>query len=267
MSLMMAWCLALGAAGCQTTTTTVATGPNAHAPSGAVIAKSNEPPRKPKAETIVTLAKTRADQGDDKNQTSEMQIKWRDEARKYYQEALKLDANCISAYRGLAQVYLKLNDSDRAIETIHTAIKLNPKSGTLWSDLAMCHNCRKEFEQAVQCLNKAIELEPENRQFARTLGLTLARSGRIEPSLAVLGKAYGQDNAHYTVARMLYQLNQDDACKEQLRLALAANPNHRDAREMLSTLEQGGNTSAPLLPAALAQPSVDPQLTVRSSAE
>jgi tetratricopeptide (TPR) repeat protein len=192
--------------------------------------------RKPQAATLVALAKVREDRAGEVKET-EVQVKLRDEARELYQEAIKIDAKHLPGYLGLARVYTRLNDYDRAIEIFSKATKQFPKNGQVWHDLAMCHNSRKDWDKGIECLTNALELDPENRQHAQTLGLTLARAGRLEDSLAVLSKGYGEAHAHFTVARMLHHMNQLDSCKEQLRLALQADPDLRPAREMLTALE------------------------------
>lgn len=268
MSLIVALCLGLGGIGCQTTTSRVASGPDAHAPSGAVVAKPKEGPRKLKPETKVLMAKAFLDQSDDLTKVSpEVQIKLRDQARVAYQEAIKDDPNHIPAYRGLAKVYTKLNEMDKALETMHTAIKLEPKSGQLWADLAMCHNCRKEYDQAVQCFNKAMELEPQDHSLPRLLGFTLARAGRTEESVTLLTKHYGAEYAHFHVARMMIEMRQYDAAKVQLDLTLRANPNHLDAQLMLYRLESMNDAQSPVAAAVPAMPVTEPQPTVRSSSE
>lgn len=226
-----------------------------------VISKAKEgTKRKPQPATLVTLAKVREEQAETTVET-EGQVRLRDEARQLYQEAIKVDPKHMPAYSGLTRVYLRLNEPERAIETCTKAIKQDPKNGAGYIELAMCHNARKDWEQAIKALNKALELDPENRQYLQTLGFTQARAGRFDESVATLSKGYGPAHAHFTVARMLRHMNQLDHCKDQLRRALQADPNHQASRDMLTALETPEGT-LPAATTAAAAEAAAPQATL-----
>ena len=239
-SLLLAMCLAFGANGCLLTTTTTS---GVTPPPGAVVTKPKPsgPPRKPDVEMLVTLAKTRVGQAEAEKNGS-LQNTLYNQGREYYQEALKTNDKCLPAYQGLAQVYLRLNEFDRAVETLLKATRIAPNTGCLWFDLANSYNCRKEWDQAAQCLYTALQIEPEKPEYKMVLGVTLAHAGRIDESLAVLTQAYHSAAcAHLMIALTFRQLHQLERCKEHLELAKRANPNAPEGRDIdawLASLEQ-----------------------------
>ena len=181
-----------------------------------------------------------------------------DLARSDYQEVIKLDPKHLPAYQGLARMYLKLGQKDRALETINQALAQAPRDANLLYDLALCQLCRRDYNEAETTLRRALEIDPENRQFRKQLGLTLAREGQFDRSIEVLTQVYaGPAYAHYLVARMLDGVfGQPEACKEHLRLALAANPNLNEARSLLSEMENPAPRPSLAQPTELQSPSM-----------
>jgi tetratricopeptide (TPR) repeat protein len=160
-----------------------------------------------------------------------------DQARKAYQQALKLDPKCIAAYRGLARTYQQLGDHDRTVATYQSALKVLPGEASLWFELGMCQARGKEWGPALDNLKKATELEPENRTYSDMRAYSLARAGRYQESFECFKKTVGEGQAHYNLARMLVHVKENEAAKEHLRLALKADPNLSAARQMLVKLE------------------------------
>src|SRR5262249_38617632 len=156
------------------------------------------------------------------------------QARMSYQEALRLDANCLPAYLGLGRVYTDMGDFDRALEAYRKGLEKQPKEVSLWFGQGMCLARRKDFEQAARSFAKAVEIDPENRDALKQLGFCLARAGRIDESVPYLARALGAANAHWSLACMAVHLNERglmnaqvarEQCLRHLQLALQANPN------------------------------------------
>jgi len=53
-----------------------------------------------------------------------------DEALRAYQQAIKSDPGCIAAYVGLARLYQKLEEHDKAVATLDTALQAARKTRT-----------------------------------------------------------------------------------------------------------------------------------------
>jgi tetratricopeptide (TPR) repeat protein len=250
--------LTLGCAGCITTQNQKDLGNNGSAPP-TTVARNEEPPpekpktpdgpkRNPKPSTEVKLGEIKETEAESEMNRSrpEIQARLRDEARKAYQHAIKIDPNFVDAYRHLALLYAKTNDFDRALDIYKKVLTKNPKDAAVWYDLGQCHNRRKDFGESVHCFQKAIELEPENRDYLKTLGFTLAWTGQTEQGLKYLTRTQGSALAHYNIARILLQRDRLDEAQFHLRLALRENSHLEQARELLDSLETPATAAAQL---------------------
>jgi tetratricopeptide (TPR) repeat protein len=168
------------------------------------------------------------------------QEQYYDHARRAYQKALEQDPNNLPALQSLAHLYVAIKDHDRANATYQRALKAYPKDASLWFELGVYQTKCREWDPAVQNLRQALALDPENRFYANWLGNCLARAGRYDDSLACFQQFVGQAQAHYNVARMQVHMQQEEAARQQLRLALQADPKHEEARLLLTKLEVGG---------------------------
>jgi tetratricopeptide (TPR) repeat protein len=211
-------------------------------PDNVVITKKKEDgSKKPSANLVCKIAVMREGQGD-KSQEPDVKTRFYDDARRNYQEALKLDPNHFEAQQGLGRIYVKLRDYDHAADAYKKAIAKNPKNAALWVDLAMACNQKKDHAEAVKCLGKALELDPENRNYMKTMGFTLARAGRPDQALPYLTRAMGEAGAHYNLARMLLHLHDVEQGRQHLVIALRVNPDLEPARQLLATLERPAGT-------------------------
>jgi tetratricopeptide (TPR) repeat protein len=234
-SLLLALSLTI-TSGCVTTQPTV---PNqANVPdtrSQPALSKSSESGKRPPLPgTVVSLAVIKEREAENEKTTDAAQkIKLYDEARQYYQEALRIDPKYREAIQGLARVYSHVDDFPHALSIYKGALDKNPKDHGMWFDLGMCYSRQKDLAQALQCYQKALDLDPENLTYMKQLGFTLARMGQTEQGLAYLTRALGAALAHYNLARMMDHLGQSDQCRRHLEMALQINPNLPQARDML----------------------------------
>jgi tetratricopeptide (TPR) repeat protein len=224
----------VGVLGCTPSGTMPLTSPSAESSR-----EANLPKRNPQPATCVALGQCKELQAEEANIGPVQQERLRDDARKSYQQALHLDPSHLPAYRALAQLYVKLNDADRAEATFEKALKLHPSDGALWQELALCQCRFKRWDPAIASLQKAIECDPENRVYLTTLGHLLARSGRMDEALACFTQVAGRAQAHYNVARMMLHLKQPEQARAHLRVALEANPQLEGAQQLLVQLEKG----------------------------
>jgi len=235
-SVLAAFTLALGA-GCVTTQP-ITQGGASDPPANAIVQKASDGPKRPPLPgTVVAMAVIKEREAGNPANDAAQQIKLYDEARQYFQEALKIDPKYRDAVQGLARVYGLMADYPHALQIYRTALAKTPKDHGLWFDLGMCYSHQKDLVQALPCFQKALELDPENRRYMKQLGFTLARAGQTDQSLALLTKAVGTAMAHYNLARMMDHMGQPDQCRNHLQLALQINPNLDQAREMLDSLQ------------------------------
>jgi tetratricopeptide (TPR) repeat protein len=180
----------------------------------------------------------------------------RNKARLAYQQALKINPKDQPALRALARLYIDEGDYEHALATYNQALQAYAKDAVLRYELGMFQARRKNWDLALQNLQQAVQLDPENRRYRHDYGLCLARAQRYDESFAVLVKLEGPANARYDLARMMHHLEQDEASKEQLRLALAQDRQLIEAQQLLDELEAASpNPANPIIAAGAESPS------------
>lgn len=145
-------------------------------------------------------------------------------ARKAYQKALTQDPDNVDAIVGLARVCGSLGEYDQAMSIYDEAIKLHPKDGEVWYELGMYYSRRKQFAAAADYLHKACGFAPENRNYAKSLAVCLAAAGKIDESLRVLTRLYGEAKGALNLARTLERLRRTQQAKMYFEMALQKDP-------------------------------------------
>jgi tetratricopeptide (TPR) repeat protein len=241
--------LVLATSGCITTTEQRTTFPNpGEAPPNTARTAKEDPKQSAPPKLLTAVAELKESDAEKLNNQPEKQARLRDEARQAYQDIIKAEPDNTAAYRGLARIYARMGDYERAQQSYKKALARQPKDVHLWFDLAMMHDRRKEWAEGIRCFRKGLEIDPENQDCLKGLGFTLARAGQFEASITYLTRAMGSAAAaHYNVARMLLHLSEqlppaERAVNEQharhhLRLAVQENPELERARELLARFE------------------------------
>ena len=160
-----------------------------------------------------------------------------DLARMRYLRALKQDHKHKGALLGLARMYAKLGDREKAGEAYKKYIEFYPKDGDVYHEIAMRQAQWKDWENAVRWCEVALKQDPENRAYRKTMGFCQARAGRWEEAFATLCQIMPEAQARHNLAGLLDHMNQTEACKAQLRLAVQADPDYAPAKEFLAGLE------------------------------
>jgi tetratricopeptide (TPR) repeat protein len=205
-------------------------------PVAAVDRNHPQPMRMPHSSTCVAFADFRVKAALDPKRSPGEKEQMRDEARRAYQQALKIEPSCLAAYSGLARLYQAMGDRERAIQTYQKGLQALPQAASLRFDLGLCQARQKDWQPALQNLQAAVNLDPENTAYVKTLAFCLGQVGRYNESLVMFRKVVGEPEAHYNVARMLHYVHEDTLSKHHLTLALEANPNLAGANELMADL-------------------------------
>ena len=104
-----------------------------------------------------------------------LQLGDRNQAKSYLQEAIKRDATLVSAYRGLADIYLQEEDAQSAIHYARKVVELAPTAAR-FDTLAQAYFKNKQYEAAENALQKALGIEPHNPKYQR--GIAQIRDAR-----------------------------------------------------------------------------------------
>ena len=231
------------AAGCVPQTSLPLTSNSAAPVPAADSHKDDTGKRQPHAVTCVAFGDFHLKASSDSERPPAQKEQILDQARRAYQQALKLDPKSVGAYRGLARTYQQLGDHERTLATYQSGLNVRPEEPSLWFELGMFQAKEKDWKPALENLKKATQLDPENRIYQDMLAYSLARAGRYDESFQCFKRTVGEAKAHYNVARMLCHVKENELAKEHLRLAVQSSPDLLAARQMLNELESPKGSS------------------------
>lgn len=184
--------------------------------------------------------------------TSESLNRVADDARVKYQKVLEGDPKNKEALQGLARLYTRLVDRERAVATMQTLLKYHPDDHKSAYELALTHARFEDWQSGIAACSKALAADPENRRYQKTLGILVTRSGKMEEGFDILARVLPEAEARFTMAKLLTDMDRPDLAQQQLQLAVKADANFAPAQEWLASLTTGQPQAAPA-PAAVQQ--------------
>jgi tetratricopeptide (TPR) repeat protein len=129
-------------------------------------------------------------------------------ARKYYEKAVKLRPNYAEAINNLGTIYYARKSYRRSITQYKKALRLTPDSASILSNLGTSYFARKNYDLAFATYQQALDLDPEVFEHRSTMGIllqertveerakfhyyiarTYAKKGDIEHTLIYIRKA------------------------------------------------------------------------------
>ncbi len=261
-------CVLAGAVGCRNTSqppSPFGQMPNTNTPSGPMASVksmwtgtgSNTHPTVPvevapdvskkpaSADAIVAISDVRLDAAFDEKTAPGSKEAMLDLAREGYQKALKQEPKNKNALLGIARFYAKIGEKEKAIEAYKKYLTAYPSDANAALEIAIAHARWKDWAGACAWSEFALKIDPENRNVKKTLGFCQARAGKWDEAFATLCQIMPEAQARHNLAGLLDHMGHADASKQQLQLAVKADPNFAPARDFLAELDQ---------PRALADP-------------
>ena len=121
-----------------------------------------------------------------------------DDAKKYYDRALKLNRNYAEALNNAGTVHYARKSYRRAVSTYKKALKLSPNSASIHSNLGTAYFARKDYKRAIEEYEIALQLDPEVFEHRSTQGVLLQERTVEERAKFhyYLAKAYAKAGRH-----------------------------------------------------------------------
>jgi tetratricopeptide (TPR) repeat protein len=132
-----------------------------------------------------------------------------DDARKYYEQAVKLKPTYHEAINNLGTIWYAKKSYRRAITQYKRALKLDPDSASIHSNLGTAYFARKEFDLAMGEFRTALQLDPNVFEHHSSYGVMLQ-----ERSVEDRAKF------HYSMAALYAQGGRAELAIQYLRKAL-----------------------------------------------
>jgi tetratricopeptide (TPR) repeat protein len=98
-----------------------------------------------------------------------------------FQAAIRLDPDEPDLFVGEGLAYYRLNDPDRAVETLKQAIRLDPKRPNAYKIIGDIYDQRDEIEMAIGYYEKGLDLDPSDQALRQHLS-QVRREARVQGS-------------------------------------------------------------------------------------
>ncbi len=96
-----------------------------------------------------------------------------DNARKYYERAVKLRPSYAEAINNLGTIYYARKSYRRSITQYKKALRITPSSASILSNLGTSYFARKNYDLAFATYQQALALDPEVFEHRSTMGILL----------------------------------------------------------------------------------------------
>jgi cyclophilin family peptidyl-prolyl cis-trans isomerase/tetratricopeptide (TPR) repeat protein len=104
-------------------------------------------------------------------------------------DAIKLSPNTADILNERAQIYLSMNDFEKAEETYRTSLELDDEYAKTYLALGRLYTAQEDWDRSAEAYQKAIELSPKSAESYSNLGFVYSKSGDLEAALQAYLKA------------------------------------------------------------------------------
>lgn len=163
------------------------------------------------------------------------------EAIKQFSLALQIDPVSLPAMQGLVLAQRRMREAEEAVAKLQAEVKSHPESADARYRLARALQKSGKLQEAIAGFQKAVELQPDMDRARAELGLALLSAGRnaeaVESLKQAAGAITGNAELHYALGLALKKEGRQSEAIQQFKEALAIDPAHSDARELLRSMQ------------------------------
>lgn len=154
---------------------------------------------------------------------------------------IRTEKEALAHYKlGVAYIYGKQPDHQKAYIEFQTAVKINPKNKNAHYGLGHLHFQGGNYREAVLSFKKAISLDTQYAEAHNYLGTVYKVEGKLDKAIleykeAIKSPTYETpENPHFNLALIYFQQENYDLAEEEIQTVLQTNPNLLDAHVMLA---------------------------------
>lgn len=175
----------------------------------------------------------------------------------HYQKALEKSPHDPLILVSFGRLYDGQGELQRAEVLYQRALQVAPNNAKIENALGICYAKQGNLESALAHLYRASQLQPQSTRYKNNMANVLCDAGRMDEAYAQLVSVHGEAGAHYNLGYMLLHQGKQEGARRELEFALRADPNMKQARAMLKSLEPNPSpnsipisTSTPIQPAS-----------------
>ncbi|MCK4602245.1 MAG: tetratricopeptide repeat protein [Phycisphaerae bacterium] len=144
--------------------------------------------RPPTAKTLYAMAKILASQGKDT------------ECRFVLVRLIREYPDFMVAYCDLAELYLRQDQVDAAIQTLAVGLRVSPRAPVILNNLGMCCLLKKDYEKALESFAEAAAIVPDNIRYRSNMAVAMGMLGRYDEALSLFMQVVPPADAHYNLS-------------------------------------------------------------------
>ncbi|MDA1017333.1 MAG: tetratricopeptide repeat protein [Planctomycetota bacterium] len=161
-----------------------------------------------------------------------------DQAEKAYRAALAEKPNSHVPYWRLGIVAGRRGKLDESLEWFNKALERSPGNPNIFCDVGYTLYLHGDASQAEMNYRQAIALQPTNERAQNNLGMLLARTGRVDESIAAFQKAKLDNGSIEENLGLALTMNGDlPAARDCYQRAAVLNPNSITAKRGLRSVD------------------------------
>jgi Tfp pilus assembly protein PilF len=169
-------------------------------------------------------------------------------ARRYYQQAVGVDAKDISVLLSWAHLEDRQNNLREAESLYQRALAAEPTNARALNDLGLCYARQGKLSQAATTLQSAIQSQPTKALYRNNLATVLVEVGRRQEALAQLQAVHPPAVANYNLGFLLERRGDRADAISCYQTALAMDSNMSAAQSALAKLDGGYMIAAETTP-------------------
>ncbi len=178
-----------------------------------------------------------------------MHLQNQDQAEALYRKALALAPQNVSSWMGWSSLALQNGNWDAAIEGFGLALEIEPDHDRALAGLGMAYRHKGMNREAMDHFVRSLANNVENTLALKSLiELSYEENDFVESEKAVknyLGMRPANLLMLFGLAGIQYKMKRIDEARETLATILALDPDHRDALDLMTRIEQEAPVSVP----------------------
>jgi tetratricopeptide (TPR) repeat protein len=106
-----------------------------------------------------------------------------------FDNAIRINPSCDSAYGDKALVFDKMGILDESLKMYSKALEINPKNSITWHNMGLTLIKKKRMDEAINCFDKSISIDKNYSKAWYNKGRCLEMQGKMENAQTCLTQA------------------------------------------------------------------------------
>lgn len=135
----------------------------------------------------------------------------------------------LPVYTDLAELYLRHDRVDSAIEVLRTGVKQAPEDAVLNNDLGMCYLLQNRYEEALESFTAAATGIPHDARARGNMAVALGLMGRLDEALSVWMQLVPPADAHHNLGVVCRARRENARAEREFEIAEALRSGRKQA--------------------------------------